>query len=148
MLSDYLDHNANAVHVFTYHMLQSLKILLPQMYCFIACVLHIFSSRYCLLSQVYCVLSHQGIAFVIVIIFLIALLLFNGFSSSCMFIFYIVFSFSVYLLQMFVVCGIYLTDKKDPKTYPKTLKYWVGVQQCQSYLMRRRCLFSLAWPPF
>ena len=80
VLSDYLDHNANAVHVFTYHMLRSLKILLPQMYCFIACVLHIFSSRYCLLSQVYCVLSHQGIAFVIVIIFLIALLLFNGYN--------------------------------------------------------------------
>ena len=30
----------------------------------------------------------------------------------------------------------------------KTLKYWVGVQQGQSYLMGRRCLFSLAWPPF
>ena len=31
---------------------------------------------------------------------------------------------------------------------PKTLKYWVGVQRSQSYLMGRRCLFSLAWPPF
>ena len=31
---------------------------------------------------------------------------------------------------------------------PKTLKYWVGVQRGQSYLMGRRCLFSLGWPPF
>ena len=30
----------------------------------------------------------------------------------------------------------------------ETLKYWVGVQQGQSYLMERRCLFSLGWPPF
>ena len=28
---------------------------------------------------------------------------------------------------------------------PKTLKYWVGVQWGQSYLMGRRCLFSLGW---
>ena len=27
--------------------------------------------------------------------------------------------------------------------FPKTMKYWVGVQRGQSYLMRRRCLFSL-----
>ena len=26
---------------------------------------------------------------------------------------------------------------------PKTLKYWVGVQQDQSYLMERKCLISL-----
>ena len=26
---------------------------------------------------------------------------------------------------------------------PETLKYWVGVQQDQSYLMERRCLISL-----
>ena len=31
---------------------------------------------------------------------------------------------------------------------PETLKYWVGVQRGQSYLMGRRCLFSLGWPPF
>ena len=31
---------------------------------------------------------------------------------------------------------------------PKTLKYWVGAQRGQSYLMGRRCLFSLGWPPF
>ena len=30
----------------------------------------------------------------------------------------------------------------------KTLKYWVGVQLGQSYLMGRRCLFSLGWPLF
>ena len=29
-----------------------------------------------------------------------------------------------------------------------TLKYWVGVQRRQSYLMGRRCLFSLGWLPF
>ena len=31
---------------------------------------------------------------------------------------------------------------------PETLKYWVGVQRGQSYLMGRRYLFSLGWPPF
>ena len=31
---------------------------------------------------------------------------------------------------------------------PETLKYWVGVQRCQSYLMGRRCIFSLGWQPF
>ena len=30
----------------------------------------------------------------------------------------------------------------------ETLKYWVGVQQGLSYLMERRCFFSLGWPPF
>ena len=34
------------------------------------------------------------------------------------------------------------------KCFPKALKYWVGVQCAQSYLMGRRCLFSLVWPPF
>ena len=31
---------------------------------------------------------------------------------------------------------------------PRHLKYWVGVLRGQSYLMGRRCLFSLGWPPF
>ena len=31
---------------------------------------------------------------------------------------------------------------------PETLKYWVGVQQGQSYVMGRRCLFSHGWPLF
>ena len=31
--------------------------------------------------------------------------------------------------------------------YPETLKYWVGVQQGQSYLIGRRCLFGLGWLP-
>ena len=35
-----------------------------------------------------------------------------------------------------------------PQIVPKTLKYWVGVQRGQSYLMGRTCLFSLGWPPF
>ena len=30
----------------------------------------------------------------------------------------------------------------------ETMKYWVGVQWGQSYLMGRRCLFSLGWQPF
>ena len=30
----------------------------------------------------------------------------------------------------------------------ETLKYWVGVQQKQSYLIGRRYLFSHGWPPF
>ena len=34
------------------------------------------------------------------------------------------------------------------KKSPEILKYWVGAQQGQSYLMGRRCLFSLGWPPF
>ena len=36
----------------------------------------------------------------------------------------------------------------DTLFLPKTLKYWVGVQWGQSYLMGRRCLFSLGWQPF
>ena len=38
------------------------------------------------------------------------------------------------------------TPRNVPKFYPK--KYWVGVQWGQSYLMGRRCLFSLGWLPF
>ena len=34
------------------------------------------------------------------------------------------------------------------KTFPKILKYWAGGQQGQSYLIRRRCFFSLGWLPF
>ena len=42
------------------------------------------------------------------------------------------------------------SDKNRSHTpqYSKTLKYWVGVQWGKSYLMGRRCLFSLGWPPF
>ena len=32
--------------------------------------------------------------------------------------------------------------------FPETLKYWVGNQRGHSYLMGRRCLFSIDWPPF
>ena len=39
--------------------------------------------------------------------------------------------------QMFVITGSL-----------RHLKYWVGVHWGQSYLMGRRCLFSLGWPPF
>ena len=62
--------------------------------------------------------THQGIVFVTVIIFLIALLLLMGirFSSSCVFIFYIVFPFSFCLLQLFVICENYLIEKKVRRT--------------------------------
>ena len=37
---------------------------------------------------------------------------------------------------------------KDTEVFPpETLKYWFGVQWGQSYLIGRRCLFSLGWPP-
>ena len=39
-------------------------------------------------------------------------------------------------------------SNKSTFSSPETLKYWVGVQQGHSYLMGRRCLFSLGWPPF
>ena len=42
--------------------------------------------------------------------------------------------------NMIVAYGPIVT--KNPSS-PKTLKYWVGVQWGQSYLMGRRCLFSL-----
>ena len=32
--------------------------------------------------------------------------------------------------------------------FPEALKYWVGVQQDQSYLRGRRCIFSFGWQPF
>ena len=35
-----------------------------------------------------------------------------------------------------------------PEFNPKTLKYWVGVQQGQSYLIGRSYLIGLGWPPF
>ena len=45
--------------------------------------------------------------------------------------------------SMFVKCCI--INFKDSH---ETLKYWVGVQRGHSYLMGRRCLFRLGWPPF
>ena len=42
----------------------------------------------------------------------------------------------------------FLDNKSHSHTKkPKTLKYWVGVQRDQSYLMGRRCLFSLDGHP-
>ena len=38
--------------------------------------------------------------------------------------------------------------EEKSKVSPEALKYWVGVQRGHSYLMGRRCLFSLGWPPF
>ena len=47
----------------------------------------------------------------------------------------------------------YVSDKRDFEIMdlifsPETLKYWVGVQRGQSYVMGGRCLFSVSWPPF
>ena len=39
-------------------------------------------------------------------------------------------------------------ESKTGNSHPETMKYWVGVQRGQSYLMGRRCLFSLGWQPF
>ena len=39
-------------------------------------------------------------------------------------------------------------DDDDDDDSLETLKYWVGVQRGHSYLIGRRCLFSLGWPPF
>ena len=41
----------------------------------------------------------------------------------------------------------FTVDRTFSITFPKTLKYWVGIQQGQSYLMGRMCLFGLPWPP-
>ena len=41
-----------------------------------------------------------------------------------------------------------LINKISPKVSPKTLQYWVGIQRGQSYILGRRCLFSLGWQPF
>ena len=38
--------------------------------------------------------------------------------------------------------------EEKSKVSPEALKYWVGVQRSHCYLMGRRCLFSLGWPPF
>ena len=39
-------------------------------------------------------------------------------------------------------------EKLENLVFPETMKYWVGVQQGQSYLMGRMGLFSLGWLPF
>ena len=46
------------------------------------------------------------------------------------------------------IATIKLTSVDHVLMIPKTLKYWVGVQRGQAYLMGRRCLFSLGWQPF
>ena len=37
--------------------------------------------------------------------------------------------------------------KHHTESFPETLKYWVGVQRHQSYLMGKRCLFALIGHP-
>ena len=67
---------------------------------------------------------------------------FSLFSSS--FVFYLI-------LALLFICIIYIFFEFGILSLklgsPKTLKYWIGVQQGQSYLMGRRCLFSLGWRP-
>ena len=64
--------------------------------------------------------------------------LFTDLSSVC--------SSMLYFFLIFFVCCRLLFGSSNVCFY--TLKYWVGVQPGQSYLMGRRCLFSLGWPPF
>ena len=68
---------------------------------------------------------------------------FSLFSSS--FVFYLI-------LALLFICIVYIFFEFGILSLklgsPKTLKYWIGVQQGQSYLMGRRCLFSFGWPPF
>ena len=52
---------------------------------------------------------------------------------------------SVVILCETSMCTALLVRQVNIAAY---FKYWVGDQQGQSYLMGRRCLFSLAWPPF
>ena len=46
------------------------------------------------------------------------------------------------------ILDLLMNDENESEDGNETLKYWVGVQRGQSYLMGRRCLFSLGWPPF
>ena len=70
-------------------------------------------------------------------------------KSSHLLLMIILLSFDkVVLTPRSIVYGFYISYCNDAKHYPKTIKYWVGVQLGQSYLMGRRCLFSLCWPPF
>ena len=68
---------------------------------------------------------------------------FSLFSSS--FVFYLI-------LALLFICIIYIFFEFGILSLklgsPKTLKYWIGAQQGQSYLMGRRCLIGLGWPPF
>ena len=64
------------------------------------------------------IVTHQGLFFFLLSYFWLPYCFLMGirFSSSCVFIFYIVFSFSFCLLQAFVICGNYLVEKKNKKT--------------------------------
>ena len=50
------------------------------------------------------------------------------------------------LLQVCSFWGSVVSFWSSIALFPKTLKYWVGFQRVQSYLMGR-CLFSLDWQP-
>ena len=47
-----------------------------------------------------------------------------------------------------MTCQCKMTHQCKMTCLPETLKYWVGVQWGQSYLMGRRCIFSFCWQPF
>ena len=38
---------------------------------------------------------------------------------------------------------MYMDVEREKKTFPKTLKYWIGAQQGWSYVLGRRCLLNL-----
>ena len=64
--------------------------------------------------------------------------------------------YPLFHLTLFCLCSLFWFNHIDLTIlfdvtilyFPETLKYWVGVQRGQSYLMVRRCLFSLGGPPF
>ena len=51
------------------------------------------------------------------------------------------------LTAVFYECYFYFMTITRKHFTPETLKYWVGVQRGQSYLMERKCLFSLVSHP-
>ena len=52
------------------------------------------------------------------------------------------------LTAVFYECYFYFMNITRKHFTPETLKYWVGVQWGQSYLMERRCLFNIGWSLF
>ena len=60
----------------------------------------------------------------------------------------IIFIRSVNLSSRYMLLLLFLQQMQIISQPPETLKYWVGVQRGHSYLIGRRCLFSLGWPPF
>ena len=47
------------------------------------------------------------------------------------------------LTNISLVQGLTPYDAEEPGNVPEAMKYWVGIWQVQSYLIGRRCVFSL-----